>query len=135
MAYNVTNNELVGTPTTFPATLRMWPTVAQPKTVAGVSGAPLLARALPMAFNTSTNKWVVWTSGGANGTGTVSGFLMDPVQTHATDDSLAQMMLGGEIHFDDIPVPSGETSANLKTSLRSGPRGLGLTIVGLDQVH
>lgn len=133
MAQNA--NQLVGSVTSIASTLRMWPETIHPKEIAAISGAPLLARGLPMAFNTSTSKWVVWTSGGANGTGTVSGFLAEPHQSNATDETLAPMMMRGKIHFDDIPVPSGETSANLKTSLRSGPRGLGIDIDGLDQVH
>lgn len=133
MAQNA--NQLVGSVTSIPATLRMWPTTITPKSVAAISGGPLLARALPMAFNTSTGLWVVWTNGGANGTGTVAGFLAEPHQSHATDETLAPMMLRGKIHVDDIPVPSGETANNLKTALRSGPRGLGLDIMGLDAVR
>lgn len=128
-------NEKVSSVTSIPATKRVWPTVIQPKTLAAVSGAPTLAILTPLAFNTSTGFWVVWTSGGANGTGSIAGFLNEETVTSATLETLVNVILGGEIHYEDIPVPSGETLANLKTALRSGPRTLGLTITGLDAVH
>lgn len=133
MAY--TANELVSSVTTIPATLRVWPTSVHPKTISNVGAAPLYAALTPMAFNTSTNEWVVWASGGANGTGTIGGFLQEACQTDATNDVLANMIMGGDIHYEDIPVPSGQTLADLKTALRNGMRAKGFNIVGLDQVY
>lgn len=115
---------------------RCIPEIVGEKTIAAIGAAPTLTRLMPMAYNTSTNKWVVWTNGGANGTGTILAFIWpDEVPTDAANDTLAVMLLAGELHFDDIPVPSGETSANLKTALRSGPRTVDFTIRGLDQVR
>lgn len=127
-------NQLWETGDNRPVNLRAFAEVVQPKTLATGSGT--IYRLTPMAYNTSTNKWVVWTNGGSNGTGTVSGFLWpDEVTLDGSDDVLANIMLRGRVHFDDIVVPSGETEANLKTALRSGPRALGLTIEGLSQVR
>lgn len=135
MAY--TANELVSSVTTIPATLRVWPTTITPKTVSNVGAAPLYATLTPMAFNTSTLEWVVWADSGANGTAVVGGFLLEPCQTDATNDVIANMIMGGKIHFDDIPVPSGGTnsSTTLKAALRNGMRAKGFDIVGLDGVY
>lgn len=108
----------------------------QPKTLAAVGAAPTYEVGTPLAYNTSTEKWVVWTHGGPNGTGTIKGILYpNEAEIDDTDDVIAQVMLQGEIHWDDVVVPSGETEANLKTALRSGPRDIGIRVVGLDKVR
>jgi hypothetical protein len=105
-------------------------------TLAAVGAAPTYAVGTPMAYNTATNKWVVWTSGGANGTGTISGFIYpDEIETDAADDVMCPLMQQGTIDYADVVLPAGETDANLKTALRSGPRALGLIITGLSQVR
>lgn len=123
--------------TTVGSSLRIWPADGgiETKEVAAVSGAPLLPLLTPMAYNTSTGIWVVWTNGGANGTGTIKGFLARELQTHATNTALASMLTAGQVHFDDIPVPAGETEGNLITALQSGPRESNLLIKGLADVR
>lgn len=102
----------------------------QPKTFA--SGSGTLAALTPVAFNTSTSKWVPYASGGANGTGTISGFVWpDAVVLDGTNDVLGNVILGGRIHLDDIPIISGYTLAQLKTSLLSDARSRGFIIEGL----
>lgn len=114
--------------------LRVEPKTIQPKTFATGSGT--LAALTPVAYNTSTNKWVVWTNGGSNGTGTVSGFIFpDAVTLNASKEVIGQVLIQGKIHYSDIVLPENEVEANLKTALRSGPRGLGLIIQGLDLVR
>lgn len=109
-------------------------TQTEPRTLAPGSG--VVEPLTPLAFNTSTNKWVVWTHNGSNGTGTIAGFLWsDPVTLHSTLDVLGQVMLRGQVQFQDIVIPYGQIEANLKAALRSGPRTLGLEIKGLDQVR
>lgn len=119
-------------------------TLTVPKNFGPDAGTPTLAPLTPVAFNTATNKWVVWTNGGANGTGTISGFLIgsdygvDPregITLDAADDTIGNVMMRGEIDYNSIVLPSGELEANLKTALRSGPRALGLDILNLDQVR
>ena len=118
----------------FPQQLRALATVTQPKTFG--SGSGTLERLTPVAYNTSTNKWTVWTNGGANGTGTIRGFVWpDAVELDSSDDVLGNVMLAGRVHYDDIVLPYGETESNLQAALRSGPRELGLTIESLDQVR
>jgi len=106
----------------------------QPKTFA--SGSGTLAALTPVAFNTSTGFWVVWTNGGANGTGTIKGFVWpDAVVLDSDEEVLGNVLLEGKIHYADIALPDGETAANLKGALRDGPRSLGIIIQGLDQVR
>lgn len=105
-----------------------------PKTLAPGSG--VVEPLTPLAFNTSTNKWVVWSHNGSNGTGTILGFLWpDPVTLHSTLDVIGQVMLQGRVHFEDIVLPYGQSESNLKAALRSGPQARGLEIQGLDQVR
>lgn len=112
--------------------LRVQPTVIQPKTFAAGSGT--LAPLTPVAYNTSTNKWVVWTNGGANGTGTIKGFVgLDAVVLDAANEVLGNVILGGIIHYEDIVLPSGESAGNLKTALTGTVRQLGFTVQGLEK--
>lgn len=217
--------------------LRCIPALIKAATIAAVSGAPTLAKLTPMAYNTSTNKWNVWTysagevttltksgtvSGGTftltvNGdtttaiaynasnatvlaalvalgtvnaadvvltggainsaalvatwggqftnqdiTVSIDGALLtgggsyvlttvagsangadgsvglafvwpEAVVTSATDDTLANLLFAGEIHLDDIVVPSGETLANLKIVLQKYARKNNFNIQGLVQ--
>lgn len=71
----------------------------------------------------------------AYGTSVIAGFLWPDEVVLATGEVLGQVMLAGEIHYDDIPLPSGETEADLKAALRSGPRALGIYIQGLTEVR
>lgn len=100
----------------------------QPKTFA--SGSGTLAALTPVAYNTSTQKWVQWANGGANGTGSIMGFVWpDPVILDGANEVIGQVCMEGDIHFDDIPVVGG-TLAQLKTACET-LRDLGFTIQGL----
>lgn len=75
---------------------------------------------------------LVQTQVGVSTTG-IRGFLFpNSVKLHATDNTLSTLMLAGDMHFDDIAVPTGETSNNLKIALREGVRQYGFDIQGLD---
>lgn len=133
MAYNP--NELFATGTGN-TSYRVQPTWIQAKTLAAIGAAPTLPVLTPLAFNSSTGKWVVWTNGGANGTGTIVGFLWpDAVTADAANDSLINVLVKGVIHHDDIPVPSGESQGNLDTALKTGLLARGLIIQGLAGVN
>lgn len=108
----------------------------QVKTFAATTPAATYEPGTPVAYNTATNKWVVWTNGGANGTDDIRGIVYpDAITTDGTNDVMGAVMLLGEIPYEDVVLPSGETADNLKTALRSGPRDIGLHITGLDQVR
>ena len=112
----------------------------QPKTFAASVVSPTYPVLTPVAFNTATNFWTAWVSGGANGTGTILGFVWpDETVMDAADEVLANVLIEGKILYSDIEAAvlsrGVETAANLKTSLRSGPRTQGLIIQGLDMVR
>lgn len=107
---------------------------------APVVGAPELPVCTPVAYETVLNAYVFWQSGGANGRGTIIGFIFDPVQTHAANDVQGQVMHQGLVHFKDVlaaikAVDPAQTEANLKTALCSGPLARGLIVQGLTQVR
>lgn len=105
---------------------------------ATAAGSPTLARLTPVARNTSTGQWVAWTNGGANGTGTIKGFVWsdnDGLALDASDETLGVVMLEGQIHHDDVPVPSGESQGNLTTALQAETlRELGIFVQGTDSL-
>jgi len=110
------------------------------KRFAAVGAAPEYAVGTPVTINTSTGKWQVWDSNGSNGTNEIHGFVYpDKIQTHATLEVHGQVLTKGQIHYADIwavvEALGVEVEADLKTALRTGPRGLGLAIQGLDQVR
>lgn len=106
------------------------------KTLAPVSGAPLLEPGFPLAYNTSTKKLVPWTNGGANGTGVINCLLYVQKQSDATDDVHVVVMTEGEAHYDDILLPSGESQPNLKAALQAfATRSNLLVIKGLENAQ
>ena len=105
-----------------------------PKTLA--SGSGTLARLTPVAFNTSTNFWVVWDADGPNGTDVISGFLNEEVTLDGSNELIANVILAGVIHRDAVPVPSAETQNDLDTALKAATlREKGLFVQGLDAVQ
>jgi len=111
--------------------LRASPESVQPKTFA--SGSITLAALTPVAFNTSTSQWVIFASGGANGTGTIKGFVWpDPVVLAAGGEVLGQVLMTGRIHLNDIPIVTGYTLAQLKTAIiASAVRNQGIIVEGM----
>lgn len=127
MALNA--NQLYGNEVTVGPSLRVWPLSARPVEFAAGSGTLPLLRAL--AYNTSTNKWVPWTTGGANGTGTIRAFVWPkPITLHATDEVLGVVLMAGDVHFKDIPVAGG-TEAELIAAIRVPPAGESLRALGI----
>lgn len=106
------------------------------KTLAVVSGAPLLAVGFPLAYNTSTKLLVPWTNGGANGTGIINCILYTAKQSSASAEVQVVVMVEGEIHYNLVQLPSGETQPNLKAALQAtATRSPLLIIKGLEQAQ
>lgn len=61
---------------------------------------------------------VAGAANGVDGSGGLAFIWPQPVQTSATDDTLANMTYNADIHIADIAIPDGQTLANLKTALR-----------------
>jgi hypothetical protein len=116
---------------------RIQPVHQYPKKFGPVASAPELAVGTPVAFDTSNKRWVVWSNGGTvAGADTILGFVYPlPVQLHATEEVLGIVMMAGEIHYDDIQLPAGETEADLKTAIRANLAARGLYVVGLTEVR
>lgn len=133
MAYDP--NEQFETQPGLGSQLRIFPTSQQPKTFAAGTGT--IANGTPVAFNTATKLWVVWTNGGVDGTGTIKGFLnVHEVEGEHTlvvgSETLANVMLTGRIHRDDVVLPAGELQADLDAALAGGGvRELGIIVEGL----
>lgn len=73
---------------------------------------------------------------GDAGKNEIAGFLWeDDFTASATEEKLVNIFRRGVVHYEDIPVPSGESATNLKAALKSGPRQMGLVIDGLPDVH
>ena len=116
---------------------RIVPVHQYPKKFGAVASAPELAVGTPLAFDSDNDQWVVWSNGGTvTGVDTIRGFVYPlPVQLDASDEVLGIVMVAGEIHYDDIVLPSGETEADLKTAIRANLAARGLYVVGLTEVR
>jgi len=129
MAYD--SNELFSELAGKGSGLRFFPSSVQPKTFAGGTGT--IAKGTPLAYNTSTNLWVVFDADGANGTDTIKGFLWPDDHTLVSgSETISNVMLTGRVHIDDIPVVTGYTLAELKTALQTTARGNGIIVEGLE---
>lgn len=119
------------------SSLRCFPHSTQTKEFAAGSGtlAPLTA----LAYNTTTDKWVVFDADGTNGTNIIKGFLWpDELVLDSDEEVLGVVAMNGRIHVDDIPEVSGSyNNAQLLAALRgesaSNVRSLGFVIEGLSK--
>lgn len=98
------------------------------KTFAAVAGAPTLQPGTAVGIDSTSKKFVPWTSGGAAaGTDLIKGIVWpNPIPTHATNDVLGNVMVAGEIHPDDIlvgPLSVGQEAA-LVTALAAQAQAL-----------
>ena len=96
----------------------------------------------PLAFDTSTSQWCVYEDAGANGRGTIRGFVYGTAQSDdETDDVLVVVLYEGEVHRDDVNTAAiravlggagGTSEAELDIALKvRGLRDMGIHIVGL----
>ena len=96
----------------------------------------------PLAFDTSTSQWCVYEDAGANGRGTIRGFLYGVEQSDdETDDVLVVVLYRGRVHRDDVNTAAiravlggagGTSEAELDIALKvRGLRDMGIDVVGL----
>lgn len=119
----------------------------QPKTFASGSGDDVdpeigLPVLTPLAVNSSTHKWVPWDANGANDTDTIRGFLWpDKLVLDDTDDMIANVLMRGKIHYDDVLAAveerAVEVEADLLTELQNSStlRTLGILVYGLASIQ
>ncbi len=129
--------------------LRLYPADAgiRPKMFAAVTGGATLVQGTPVAFNTSTNLWVVFEQGGSNGTNVISGILMEggAINDSGSDntETLLNVMVAGRLHRDDVNTAAirallggSPTEGNIDTALRAASmREKNMHVEGLDQVQ
>lgn len=118
--------------------LRIIDTVAVSVIFAAGGALITLPKGTVVSYNTSTDLWVEWATGGANGTGLVKGIVLDdktdPLILQVTDTVVGVVMLAGEAHRDDL-VSGGGTSAQLDAALQSDARSVGIIVRGLDLIR
>jgi hypothetical protein len=119
---------------TVPVGKRILPTLIKPCEF-GVGAGEVLVPGTLVAFNTSTVKWSPWQTGGANGTGTVKGILVDTVTLSAGGEVIGNVMLAGEIHRGDVVSQYAATSNQIDAALNTGVRDLGIYVQGLDDLR
>lgn len=122
--------------TAGPTHLRYFAEDVQPVTFATNAGAPVLAPLTAVAFNRSSNQWVIFDADGSNNTDEVRGFVMpqkDPIQLSASDETTVNVIMKGKVHYDDIPLVSGSyNQAELLADIQTGAlRDAGITVEGL----
>jgi len=113
--------------------LRVEALTIQPRKFATGSGT--LAQLTPVAFNTSTLKYVPWDQDGSNGTNVIEGFVWpDAIVLDGSDEVLGNVLLGGKLHFDDLPaatdVDANATAAGWNAALRAA-KTFGLYVEGV----
>jgi hypothetical protein len=96
----------------------------------------------PLAFDTSTSQWCVYEDAGANGRGTIRGFVYGTEQSDDdADDVLMVVLYRGRVHRDDVNTAAiravlggagGTSEAELDIALKvRGLRDMGIDVVGL----
>ena len=103
-----------------------------------VAGAPVLEPLTALAWNTSTNEWVVFDEDGANGTDSVRAFVYpEAVQLHATDEVQGQILLVGRVDWNDVvkTVAGSYDETLLTADLVANARNRGLYIMNLPEVR
>jgi hypothetical protein len=85
--------------------------------------------------NNGDGTWGVWADADAD---TVQGLLWAPDEAHAGSDTGETMIVvfkRGLVHYDDIPLPAGQTQATLDSALaHSSLRDAGIIVQGLADV-
>lgn len=130
MAYS--DNELVSSADVDPE-VALFPDADGVMPMTFAQGAVTIRRGTPVARNSATGYWTTWASGGSNETGIVAGFAYDDIVLDSDEEVLGQVMFAGVVKVDaDLPLPAGQTLANLKTALKdSALRGAGIKAQGL----
>jgi len=85
-----------------------------------IVGSGTVLRGTPVVRNSSTGFWTVWANGGTNDTGNIRGFTREDVVLDGSDNVLGGVMFAGELNYDDVVLPAGESESNLKLALVGG---------------
>lgn len=116
------------------------------RSVVFASGSDTLPRNTPLAYNTSTNEWTVFTQGGTNGTNLIRAFVWpEAITLSASGEVIGTVMMEGTINYGDATTAEilavlggGATAANVGTAMVGGDpslRELGIVVEGLSGVR
>lgn len=95
-----------------------------------------LAVGTPMAYDEAAYNWKPWSAAGTGDVDEIKGFLYpDSATLDGTNEKLAQIMVRGEIHYEDVVRPDGESAADLREALRTQCMARGLMVRGLTDVR
>lgn len=95
-----------------------------------------LAVGTPVAYDEAAYNWKPWSAAGTGDVDEIKGFIYpDTVQLDGSGEVLAQVMVKGEIHYEDIVRPDGESAADLREALRTQCMARGLMVRGLTEVR
>ena len=133
MAYRT--NELFGK-SDYDAYPRIQPTKVLPVTFGNDAAEPTVEVGTPVSFDSANFEWVVWSASGTGDVDEIKGFVYpDSFVLDSAGELIAQVMVAGEIHYDDVVLPSGESQSDLREALRAGCLERGLVIRGLSKVR
>lgn len=95
-----------------------------------------LAVGTPVAFDEANFVWVAWSASGTGDVDEIKGFIYpDALQLSATGEVIGQVMVEGDIHYDDIVLPDGESATDLREALRTDCLARGLVVRGLSKIR
>lgn len=101
--------------------------------IAAFAGDPVLEIGFPLQESAAAGTYEAWSNVGGKD---ISCFI-DPSrhQTSSTGETLAVVLLEGDVHRDAVQLPSGETQGNLDAALRNVEvRKRGIHIDGLADI-
>ncbi len=103
-------NELFSSAAGRGAEIRLFPTKSKVGTLAAQSGAPLLPKGTPLAYNRSSNLWTVYTQPSA----TVASYTVTNASGTQTDGGTFELLIDGlgTVHQWDAPVATVQTDIN-----------------------
>ena len=112
------------------------------KVVEFASGSALLPVGMPMALNSSTGKWVVYTKSGSNDTSNIRGFVYGfEVQLSGSGEVLGVILTRGSVYRSDVNTAAilalaagSPNESDLNGALAAGTptlRELGIDVLGL----
>jgi len=109
-----------------------------PVKVGPSAGAETYEPGTLMAYDTVNEYYVGWDPAGANGVEIAKGVLWpDSLTLHASDESIAQLMVAGTVRREDLVAGDGITAlpADIDAAVEATFRDLGIIVQNLDTVR
>lgn len=115
-----------------------------PATITLTFGGKLAAKNVPQisvdgSGLTGATVTIATSQGGVNPSGKndIKGFVADVpgAQLHATDETLQNVIMEGDVWGPDVPLPSGMSQPTLDAALQKSMRSVGFNIMGLVKVR